>query len=69
MVSLEEIKDALWPMKLYKALSSDSLHAGFLQRFWLTVGDSMKKEIMKAFVERKVLDYLNKTHIVLIPKV
>ena len=28
MVSLEEIKDALWLMKSYKALSPDSLHAG-----------------------------------------
>ena len=69
MVSLEEIKDALWSMKSYKAPSSDSLHVGFLQRSWLTIGDSVKEEVIKAFVERKVLDYLNKTHIVLIPKV
>lgn len=69
MVSLEEIKDAFWSMKSYKALSPNSLHAGFFQRFWLTVGNSVKEEVMKAFVERKVPDYLNKTSIVLIPKV
>jgi len=38
-----------------------TLHAGFFQRFWLTIGDSVKEEVMKAFVERKVPDYLKKT--------
>ena len=69
MVSIEEIKEALWSMKPYKAPGPDGLHAGFFQRFWLTVGDSVRKEVEKAFIERKVPEYLNKTHIVLIPKI
>ncbi|XP_023873179.1 uncharacterized protein LOC111985766 [Quercus suber] len=66
-VSTKEIKSALWSMKPYKAPSPDGLHAGFFQRFWLTVGDSIKDEVLKAFSDRKIPDYLNKTHIVLIP--
>ena len=69
MVTMEEIKDALWSMKPYKAPGPDGLHAGFFQRFWLVVGDSVKEEVMRAFTERKVPDYLNKTLIVLIPKI
>ena len=41
-------------MKPYKAPRLDGLHAGFFQRFWLIVGDSMRNEIKKAFIERKV---------------
>ena len=69
MVTLEEIKEALWSMKPYKSPGPDGLHAGFYQRFWLTMGDSVKKEVMKVFLDRKVPEYLNKTLIVLIPKV
>ena len=68
-VTLEEIKEALWAMKPYKSPGPDGLHAGFYQRFWLTMGDSVVKEVMKVFLDRKVPDYLNKTLIVLIPKV
>ena len=46
-VTKEEIKDALWSMKAYKAPGPDGLHAGFFQRFWLTVGDSVVEEVMK----------------------
>ena len=68
MVMLEEIKEALWSMKPYKSPGPDGLHAGFYQWFWLIVGDSVIKEVMKIFVDRKVPDFLNKTLIVLIPK-
>ena len=69
MVSPAEIKEALWSMKAYKAPGSDGLHAGFFQRFWLVVGDSVKEEVMKVFRDRKVPEYLNHTLIVLIPKI
>lgn len=69
MVTPEEIKEALWSMSPYKASGPDGLHTGFFQRFWLLVGDSMRKEVEKAFRTRKVPKYLNKTHIVLIPKI
>lgn len=68
MVSIEEIKDALWSMKLYKASGPDCLHTGFFQRFWLITGDLVKREVERAFARKRVPDYLNKTHIVLIPK-
>lgn len=69
MVSPVEIKEALWSMKAYKAPGSDGLHAGFFQRFWLVVGDSVREEVMKVFRERRVPEYLNRTLTVLIPKI
>ena len=69
MVSIEEIKEVLWSMKPYKAPGPNGLHAGFFQKFWLLVGDSVRKEVEKVFIERKFLEYLNNTHIVLIPKI
>ena len=69
LVTKEEIKDALWSMKAYKAPDPDGLHAHFFQRFWLTVGDSVVEEVMKAFEKKRVPQYLNETHIVLIPKI
>ena len=62
-----EIWNALKSMKPYKAPGVDGLHAGFFQRFWLVVGDSVKREIKKVFIRQKVPDYLNQTLIVLIP--
>ena len=56
-------------MKPYKAPGPNGLNAGFFQRFWLTMGDSVKDEVLKAFSDRKIPEYLNKTHIVLIPKI
>ena len=69
MVTREEIKDALWSMKAYKAPGPDGLHAGFFQRFWLVVGDSVLEEVMDVFTKRRVPEFMNKTHIVLIPKI
>ena len=69
MVSTKEIKEALWSMKPYKVPRPDGLHAGFFQRFWLIFGDSMRKEVEKVFIERKVPEYLNNAHIILVPKI
>ena len=69
MVTMKEIKDALWSMKAYKALGPNGLHVGFFQRFWLIVGDLVVQEVMRAFKKRRVPKYLNETHIVLIPKI
>ena len=68
-VSVEELKAALWSMKVFKAPSLDGLHARFFQRFWLIVGDFVVKEIQKIFKAKIVLKVLNRTHIALIPKV
>ena len=56
-------------MKPYKAPSLDGLHVSFFQRFGLIVGDSMREEVERVFIERKIPEYLNKTHIVLISKI
>ena len=69
MVSEEEIKAAMWSLKPFKALGPDGVHAGFFQRFWLVVGKLVMEEIKMVFAEKRVPEYLNKTHISLIPKV
>ena len=68
-VSLEEIKAALWSLKAFKAPGPDGLHVGFFQRFWPVVGSSVVSVVKRAFSEKKIPDYLNRTHIVLIPKI
>ena len=63
-----EIWDALRSMKSYKASGSDGMHAGFYQRFWLIVGESVRSEVKQILASQKVPDYLNQTLIALIPK-
>ena len=67
--SVEEIKFALWSLKAFKAPGSDGLHVGFFHRFWLIVGNLVIDMVKKVFVERKVPEFLNRTHIALIPKI
>ena len=64
-----EILFALKSMKAFKALGQDGLHAGFFQRFWLIVGESVKFEIKKKNSTKKIPELLNKTLIALIPKI
>ena len=64
----EEILAALCSLKPYKAPSLDGLHAGFFQRFWLIVGNSVKSEVKQSFCTGKIPEYLNKTLITFIPK-
>ena len=66
---MEEIKNALWSVKAFKAPGPDGLHARFFHRFWLIVGNLVIDLVNKVFVERKVSEFLNRTHIVLIPKI
>ena len=63
----DEIKAALWSLKAFKAPGSDGLHVGFFHMFWLIVDSSVVSVVKKVFLERKVSNYLNKTHIALIP--
>ena len=56
-------------MKPYKAPGPDGLYAGFFQRFWLIMGDSMIREVERVFTTKKVPNFLHKTLIVLIPKI
>ena len=68
-VTEEDIKAALWSLKPFKAPGPDGLHAGFFQKFWPVVGDSMIVEVKQIFRSGKMLEYLNKTLIALIPKI
>ncbi|XP_075665344.1 uncharacterized protein LOC142635008 [Castanea sativa] len=63
-----EILFALKTMKAFKAPGLDGLHAGFFQRFWMVVGESVKFEVKKIFRMKKIPEHLNKTLIALIPK-
>ena len=65
----EEVKAVLWSLKAFKAPGLDGLHASFFQRFWPIVGKSVVDEVKNIFEERKTPKYLNKTYIVLIPKI
>ena len=49
MVTLKEIKDALWSMKPYKVPGPNGLYVGFFQRFWLVVGDSVVEEVRSLY--------------------
>lgn len=70
MLLLEvKIKEGLWVLKHYKGPGPDGLHAGCIQRFWLIVRDSIRNEVKKIFNERKIPKYLNRTNIVIIPKI
>lgn len=66
---MEEIKLALWSIKAFKAPGPDGHHAGFFQRFWMIVGGSVVEEIKKCFETKKFPEFLNKTNVVLIPKI
>ena len=68
IASEEEIKTAFWSLKAFKAPRPDGPHAGFFHRFWLIVGNSVVDVVKKAFTERVVPEYLNRTLITLIPK-
>lgn len=63
-----EIWSALWSLKPYKAPGPDGLHAGFFQRFWHTVGNSIREAMKLIFSLGEMPAYLNKTLITLIPK-
>ena len=54
-----EIWRALKSMKPYKAPGVDGLHASFFQRFWLLVGESVKKMIRDIFETHEMPAFLN----------
>lgn len=65
----QEVTNSLFDMESLKALDIDGLHAQFYQTEWDIVGDSLFSMIRKGFENGKVEEYLNKTLIILIPKV
>ena len=67
-VTFLKVKEALWPLKPFKAPGPDSLHAGFFQRYWGSVGDAVFKEVSHIFDSGCMLEFLNQTLMTLIPK-
>lgn len=67
-ISPEEIRDALWSIKPFKALGLDGLHAGFYQNSWSIVREPVEKVVFEAFQTCSIPDDLNQTLLVLIPK-
>lgn len=61
--------DALFEMDPLKAPRIDRLHAQFYQSQWSVVGESLVLMVQKRFLTGEVEAFLNKTLIVLIPKV
>ena len=67
-VDEEEIRVALWSIKLFKDPGPDGLHARFFQYFWHDVQASVCHEVKKAFAHGTIPAYLNTTLITLVPK-
>ena len=63
-----EIYEALKSMKPYKAPGPNGLHAGFFQRHWNCVGESVKDEVRNIFLSCEMPTFLNQTLIALILK-
>ena len=63
-----EILVALKSMKPYKAPGPDGLHAGFFQRHWNCVGDSVKEEVRNIFLSCEMPAFLNQILIALFSK-
>lgn len=68
-VTTEEIKAGLWSLKANKAPGLDGLHVGFFQHFWSLVGESVIQEVKSIFDTKRMPEYLNRMHIVLIQKI
>ena len=65
----DEIKSALFNMAPFKAPGKDSLHVRFFQKSWDVVGDSLCEFALTFFASGTLLEGMNDTSLVLIPKV
>jgi ribonuclease HI len=67
-ISDDEIKSALFSMKPFKAPGPDGFHAGFYQRCWSIVGESVISVIKNIFSSVSFPAGFNNTLIALVPK-
>uniref|UniRef100_A0A2N9H4L7 CCHC-type domain-containing protein n=1 Tax=Fagus sylvatica TaxID=28930 RepID=A0A2N9H4L7_FAGSY len=67
-VDAKDVKMSLWSLKAFKAPGPNGLHPGFFQKCWPSVGDSVVNEVRQIFSTGRMLEYLNRTLISLIPK-
>ena len=56
----EEIITSIWGLKPFKAPGPNGLHVGFFQRFWLIVGETVKKEVNSIFTTGKCRNTLTR---------
>lgn len=67
-ITKDEIKSALFSMHPNKAPRPDGMIPAFFQRYWHIVGDDVYKVLKHFFSTSEILQGLNNTNIVLIPK-
>lgn len=65
----EDIKEALFDMAPLKAPGPDRFHAGFYQRVWGTVGETIINQALDFFTSGQIPHELNDTWLALITKV
>ena len=64
-----EIRNTIWGMDSQKASGPNGLPALFYKKYWNIVGDSVVKAIINFFESGKMLNELNSTLTVLIPRI
>ncbi|XP_074346913.1 uncharacterized protein LOC141685724 [Apium graveolens] len=67
-ITVEEVKCALFQMNPDKAPGPDGMTPGFYQKYWHIVGDDVVKLVQNFFSSGRLMEELNNTNIVLIPK-
>lgn len=68
-VSIEDIRNALFETKPWKALGLNGFHASFFQKNWGIVGDKVYEEVRKVLAGAPLTGNWNHTLITLIPMV
>lgn len=67
--SEDEVKQVVFMMKPWAAPGNDGFQAGFYQQLWPTVGDSIVSMVQYFFKSKHILQEMNYTYQVLIPKI
>ncbi|XP_019168818.1 PREDICTED: uncharacterized protein LOC109164726 [Ipomoea nil] len=66
-VTKEEVHEAVYDMKPFKAPGPDGLPAGFYQHTWDVIGDSVYEMVSQAFRHGRIPEGINDTLVALIP--
>ena len=67
--SLQEIQDAVWSCDPSKAAGYDGFNLNFIKRMWTNIGKYISDFILEFFNRGLFPEGINKTWVVLIPKV